>query len=118
VQFDVRSVIIFLSVGSYRPAGVRAGRRVHLVSCQNLSAVPSTRCRGSMEIARVPYRKNIVLRRSVGMCQPLSQKQRTVLIKQTIPVDIRKVQTLTWLFNLTPHSTNEKKWGGCQVPGS
>jgi len=55
VQFGLRSVISFASVGSYRPVGLRAGRRVYEVTSQNLLAVPSTHCRSRMENERVPY---------------------------------------------------------------
>lgn len=40
--------------------------RVHLVSIQNLYAIPSTHCRCRMESARVPYLKIVVLHRYVA----------------------------------------------------
>ena len=55
MQFGLRSVISFGSVGSYRPVGLTAGRRVYQVSSQNLLVVPSTHCRSRTENERVPY---------------------------------------------------------------
>lgn len=85
MQFGVCSVISFGFVGSYRPVGLRTGRRVRQVSSQNHFAVPSTQCRGRIGNARVPYLESVV-RRYVSA---ITLKTTYPVYKTDINVDVR-----------------------------